>query len=118
MTTIGHLRTPETQARYEADLASGKAGKLWDMPSLYEFNLFRIINNDYPHDKIAAVHHMLIPKRIVKHFYELTLEELSEFLQIDRELSNKYHCIKRNYPALISVPEILHWHLYQLKEVI
>lgn len=115
---IGLLRTAETEARYEADLKAGKTRDLMDVPAIMDFKYFKVIKNHYPHDKIAKVHHLLIPKRRFQHWHQMKRRERKEFKMIDEVLSRHYHCIKRNYPALISVPELVHWHLYVLKEEI
>lgn len=110
------LRTPQLEAKYQRARLAGRLTPLWDVEPIREFKHFKLIKNDYPHDRIARVNNMLIPKRRIRYWWQLRWYERRELKKIDRLLATRYHCIKRNYPALISVPEIVHWHLYILKE--
>jgi len=61
---MGSLRTPEMDAKYEAYKAQGGlAGKcdLCEAPALQTFTYWKIINNNFPYDKAAEVHHMVLP---------------------------------------------------------
>ncbi len=59
-----------------------------------EFNHWKIVNNRFPYDLIAKVHHILIPKRHVIE-KELTEEEFKEFVYIKESYVSKegYHWI-------------------------
>jgi hypothetical protein len=59
---------------------------------------------------------LLIPKRVVREWQDLRWYERRELKKIDRKLSTQYNAILRNYPSYVSVPEIVHWHLYIYRE--
>lgn len=105
----------KTEKRYKEALKNGETKDLLTIEPLIEFKHFRIILNRYPHDKIAKTHHLLIPKRRVDNWTKLNRKERKEFRKLDKYLRNKYDCISRNYPALLSIKDIVHWHLYILK---
>ena len=96
------------QHRMSAKFSEGCA--LCQAASLIEFDHWRVINNDFPYDLIAAEHHMLIPKR---HCTEAELDEFESKELIDI----KNHERLLNYDYLIeaanrkkSIP--LHFHIH------
>lgn len=106
-------------ASNEKYIRAGKRGlfrELWQMPPIKEFKYFTIISNDFPHDRIADVHHMLIPKRIVNSWKKLHWYELREFRKMDEYLSAHYDGIALNLPSINSITNIVHWHLYRYKK--
>jgi hypothetical protein len=112
---MGTLRTPASQAIYNEVLKNGVMADgcpLCKKESIKEFTLWRIIENAYPYDRIAKIHHMLLPKRHAA-YEELSQEEWDEFESI------KENYIHENYEFLIeashrkkTIPE--HWHLHLL----
>ena len=109
------LRTPEAEARYRRFLKKDKLHRLEQLPSKKEFEYFKIVTAEFPHDKIAYLHDLLVPKRVVDHWTKLNAKEWQEFKEIDKYLSENYDCIKLNYPSYITINYIVHWHLYGLK---
>lgn len=78
--------------------------------------MWKIVKNDFPYDKVASRHDMLIPLR---HCIEsnLTSEELREFVQIKRDISDQYDMFLENTNEKTrSIPEHFHLHLLQIKE--
>jgi len=106
------LRTPECKERYSEYLKTMPDGcPLCEKEPLQDFGLWRIVDNSYPYDRIAKVHHMIIPARHVSED-GLTKEEQEQF----RELKNSY--IADNYDWIIeathnnkSLPAHFHLHL-------
>lgn len=109
------LRLAPTERKYRAFISRGYSHRLEDLPAIAEFKHFKIIEAEFPHDKIARTHHLLIPKRIVDHWTKLNWRERREFKKLDWYLSANYDCIKLNYPSYITISYIVHWHLYILK---
>ena len=109
------LRSAATHRRYLAHLKSGKGKPLNELPVVKEFKHFLIVDNEFPHDKLADRHHLLIPKRRVANWYELGWREYRELTRIHWELGQEYDCIKLNYPSLLTVHDWVHFHLYNLK---
>ena len=84
---------------------------LCEKEPLKDLGLWRIVDNSYPYDRIAKVHHMIIPARHVSED-GLTKDEQEQF----RELKNSY--IADNYDWIIeathnnkSLPAHFHLHL-------
>ncbi len=117
------LRTPLTQARYEADKADGMVKDLADEPSLHEFKYWRIIRNRYPHDKLSEYivteqHALLLPIRQVAYLSDLTINEQYELNNLlDFGLVKLgYDTYPKNGPSMQSIQDHLHFHLYVWKE--
>ena|SRR3990167_5877670 len=108
------LRTPEGHKKYMDFLATNPTVRTCPMCKeqvLKSFNFWKIVDNDFPYDVIAGIHHMLVP---IRHVTEdkLTQEELTEL----RALKKDY--INENYDYIIepahrnkSVPHHFHLHL-------
>ncbi len=108
---MGTLRTPETEAAYtkvkeEGHLREGCV--LCTIPSVKEFNEWRIIENRFPYDLIASVHHMILPKR---HTAELSKSEQKEYEEIkETYMQPTYEFFIEPVNRQRSIPE--HWHLH------
>lgn len=82
-----------------------------------EFTYWNIIANNFPYDKVAAVHHMLIPKRHIT-YEEITTEEQLELDRLTlRELNQDYNFMALALPKTQSIPDHLHYHLLVPKDV-
>lgn len=112
-----NLRTPEMHEKY---INATKDPDFYEnTPSVEDFVHWRIIENSYPYDAIATVHHMLVPRRVFQHPKEMTVEEMLEFSMLENfTLVDTYDFISRNFPANQSAPQRLHYHLLALKEVV
>ncbi len=115
---MGELRTKEGQARYEEyKAAGGLAGgcKLCEAPPLKVFKYWALVKNNFPYDKIAEVHDMLIPKRHVTE-EELSQEEWHEFQQIkDEYIHKEYEFMIEATHRKKSIPAHFHLHLLVAK---
>ncbi len=82
-----------------------------------EFKYWLIIENEFPYDAIAELHHMLVPKRSVAFDWDLlSREELEEYNFIRKEyLPELYELIWENLPKNRTIPEHFHVHLLRLK---
>ncbi len=107
------LRTPETEARYAADIARGGLDEcpLCKRESVHEFTFWRIVSNLYPYDRFAKTHDMLVLRRHAGDS-ALTDEERGELAEI------KYGYVQEHYNFMIepvrrkkSIPEHSHLHL-------
>jgi diadenosine tetraphosphate (Ap4A) HIT family hydrolase len=107
------LRTREGEERYKGLIKNGYFNdgcKLCAKEPLKEFKYWKIVENAFPYDRIAEVHHMVLPKRHAKDL-ELTEEESQELDEI------KYTYIHQSYSYILeathhtrSIPD--HFHLY------
>jgi hypothetical protein len=113
-------RTKET---HEAYIAVIEKGHLTDgcplcvSESLAEFTHWRLTGNRFPYDRVAEVHHMLIPKRHTNG-EDLTTEERAELtLLLKTELNTRdYNYVMQSLPKNMSIPAHLHYHLITAKQ--
>lgn len=87
------LRYPETEKRYRDLIATGileRCCVLCDKEAISSFTHWKIITNDFPYDRIAKTHDMLVPLR---HVIEgsLTDEEHQELLDIKHGYVNDHY---------------------------
>jgi diadenosine tetraphosphate (Ap4A) HIT family hydrolase len=113
------FRTPEQQAKYEAYKAAGNLDQgcvLCTKEPLREFQHWRIIENMFPYDKVAGVHHMILPKRHVLE-PDLSEEEIAELRNIKEEhFPKNYDFIIEAMPKMKSIPQHFHIHLIVVKD--
>ena len=116
---MGTLRTDESMKRYATFIEKGGLGdgcKLCEKESLRSFIHWRIVSNDFPYDKIASVHTMIIPNRHVGE-RELSSEERTEFEIIkDTYLHNTYEYIIEATYKKKTIPAHFHMHLIITKD--
>jgi diadenosine tetraphosphate (Ap4A) HIT family hydrolase len=116
---MGTLRAPETWQKYQDAIANGTLEKgcvLCDKTPVVEFKFWKIIMNDFPYDRIAEVHHMLVP---IRHVTEegLSKEEHQELLRLKKsELNREYQYLLEATPSTKSIPGHFHIHLIVKKE--
>lgn len=116
---MASLRTKEGEEKYAAYKARGGLGKvcaLCSKKALMDFKFWRIVPNDFPYDRIASVHHMLIPHRHVEES-GFTPEEHREFLELkSQHLNENYGYLIEATHRTKSVPEHFHVHLIVAEE--
>jgi hypothetical protein len=97
--------------------------KTSDFPECYiceakekkRYSKWKIIENEFPYDKIATCNDMIVP---IRHTIEdgLTKEELKELLKIKKDINDKYDVIVENTHKRKSIPGHFHLHLLIIKE--
>lgn len=80
------------------------------------FSHWVIIPNDFPYDLVAQKHDLLVPKRKITSFMEMTDEELRELRNIKEHLDPHYNCLIENFYEEKSIRDHLHLHLIQWRE--
>ena len=111
------LRTRETHEKYKAWLAAKGPDTpcpLCAAAPLQQFGKWKIIGNDFPYDRVASLHHMLVPLRHVAETM-LTNEERDELLEIKRNSLKAYEYSLEATPGTLSIPEHFHLHLLDIK---
>lgn len=113
------LRTPEITKRYQLylkTLPSIGPCILCAKQTLKEFEHWKIVLNDFPYDRIAKTHHMLIPYRHVQEG-GLNEEEFKELRKIKETYVNtEYDWIMEPVPKGKTIPSHFHLHLILGKE--
>lgn len=111
-------RTRETFDKYLAARAEPMPEgycPLCEAPSIKEFTYWRIIDNKFPYDRVADIHHQLVPKRHVT-FDNVSQEEKEEMENlITGDLNSTYAMCALALPNTQSIPSHVHYHLMVLK---
>lgn len=110
------VRTDECEARYTEARDSGLLVPLYDAPTVRDYTYWKLVKNDFPHDKLNTRHYMVVLKR-ESDIWELTNYEIYElWREILPELDKEFHYFKLNGAALRSVTNIPHIHVCDHKE--
>ncbi len=113
------LRTAEMRDKYRAliaERASSEECFLCSADALRTFKLWKIIANNFPYDRIAAVHHMIVPLRHVGES-GLSKEEKTELFEIKKSyIEEKYQFILEATDKTKSIPTHYHLHLITVKD--
>jgi len=116
---MGDLRTPEGTARYKAYIKNGglEGGcRICEETTLKEFQGWKIIKNNFPYDKIAATHNMIVSKRHADE-HGLSTDEWSELTKIKNEyLHKEYDYFIEATHRKKSIPAHFHLHLIVAKD--
>lgn len=80
-----------------------------------EYKYWRLIENDFPYDRVAKKHSLLSPRRNFINDWEMKDEERQELFEIKKEVSEsqEYDSILENIPHNRSLPS--HYHLHFVK---
>ena len=76
-----------------------------------------IRENKFPYDHIFEKHHMLVPRRVISSYEDMTKEEKEEYLRIREEVAHIYDGILENFPSAKSVHAHFHPHLFVWKNL-
>lgn len=111
------LRSKELAEEYIKHRAGGAMNDgcvLCKAESIKTFIHWKVINNKFPYDLIAATHHMLMPIRHVKEA-DLTDEEKVELISIKDDYVQQYDYILEATNKTKSIPQHFHLHLIIVK---
>lgn len=110
------LRTPENQKRYMEFLKNKYQGNcIFCAKDLLvkEFDLWILLKNRFPYDRVYKNHYLLAPKRHVEELYQLTPEEHTELDKIFDEIPHNQVILNRRSDR--SIPRHFHFHLVTIK---
>lgn len=110
------MRTEKAEAIYAQAKAEGSLRPLYDERLVKDFKYWRIVENRFPHDKIAEVNHLLVLKRECQDLSFIRLYEWHELFLVLWEIRKDYDNFVYNLPAMSSIKNIPHAHLYRLKK--
>lgn len=112
------LRDTELILRYQDHIKRFREQGICPLCDEMPIKLFRhwkIINNEYPYNMIAATHHMITSMRHITED-ELTQEESNELQEIKKTFINSdYDLILEPTIKEKSIPDHFHLHLIVLK---
>jgi hypothetical protein len=110
------MKEEQKYATFRASGAMDKECVLCEKEPVQFFEYWKIVTNDFPFDRVAARHDMLMPRR---HTVEadLTPEEWREFQQLKGTvLSDEYDYLIEATHKTKSIPHHFHLHLIVAKE--
>jgi len=116
---MANLRTPQMAQRYKNHRANNKDTTecvLCNAAPLEVFAYWKVVDNDFPYDRIAQTHHMILPLRHVRE-EGFTKDEQDELFAIKRDRLQEYDYIQEGTQKTLSVPEHFHLHLLVGKEM-
>jgi len=111
-------RTEETEAKYMESLKNADPSDpcpLCAKPALKTFRLWKLVENSFPYDRIAATHHMIVP---IRHAWEreVTQEEWLEYAELKKGFMNDdYDAMMERTHRTKTVPGHFHVHLLVIK---
>ena len=109
------FRSPEMDLKYKTFKENNPVGYTnWKDKDIIikEWDHWKLVKNIFYYDKLLTLHHLLIPKRQFKRFYEMKGIERRELEMIDKELEAKktYESKMTNFVKARSVTNIFHIH--------
>lgn len=112
------LRTKEMEERYREYRTISVLSEeciLCKKEPIRSFKYWKIITNDFPYNRIAAQHHMILP---IRHTNEssLTKEEWKEIVQIKQSDIPEYDYFLEPSRHSKSIPNHFHVHLTVVKD--
>ena len=116
----GSFRTKKEHDRYAAYLKKRAREDgcplCQDKETIKGFRYWRIVENTFPYNRIAKIHHMLLPHRHVTENM-LTAREKSELQKIKHSYVNReYEFIFESTHRTKSIPAHHHLHLITVKD--
>lgn len=116
-TKEGNRKYAESKKNGQNQLSTTDDGRIIydvDKFSCYikEYQYWHMVSNEFPYDRVAEDHDLLIPKRVFATSQEMNDQERDELEQIKHELQSQYHCVVEN----LSAKSILdHHHIHFIK---
>jgi hypothetical protein len=111
---MSSLRTEETEKKFQELKQQGGMDNgcgLCNQQALKMFKYWKITENQHPYDRIAKVHHILIPLRHTTE-YELNEDEIKELRKIKDDIVDKeYEYIIEATLKKKAIPGHYHLHL-------
>ncbi|MBM3257552.1 MAG: DUF3605 domain-containing protein [Candidatus Liptonbacteria bacterium] len=113
------LRSKELHEKYLAYIAKGGLSNgcvLCTKPPITDFTHWKIVLNDFPYDKFAQIHHMIVPRRHIAE-NELSEAEKEEFQRLKAgHINENYDFMIEPTYKLKSIPSHFHIHLLVIKD--
>lgn len=111
------MRLPMDEAAYTVAKANNDLKPLYSEPAIRDYRYWRIVNNRFPHTRIADTNHMIVLKRECKSLMLIKPMEWVELLKVVIEVAGDYDNFAYNLPSMSSVKTIPHAHLYKFNEL-
>lgn len=109
------MRLPADEEKYTQAKLNNDLVPLFSEPAIKDFKYWRIVDNRFPHTRIADTNHMIVLKRECTSLLHIHFKEWNELLHIIMQIRQDYDNIAYNLPSMSSVKTIPHAHLYKFK---
>lgn len=113
-------RSQATHDRFHAYIDEGhleNACALCSLETIQEFTYWRTVENTFPYDAVASLHHMVLPIRHTDG-EDLSFEETEELRDLKKSILNDdYNFVLECLPKAKSIPEHFHLHLLVPKAI-
>lgn len=109
------MRLPADEEKYTQAKLNNDLVPLFSEPPIKDYKYWRIVDNRFPHTRIADTNHMIVLKRECKSLMLIKPMEWVELLKIVVEVASDYDNFAYNLPSMSSVKTIPHAHLYKFK---
>ena len=115
-----YMRTDETEKIYdqhkkEREQQGDRQCPICTAESVREYDYWKLIENEFPYDRVARDHYMLASKRHIATFSELTDAEQQEFRDIHESI-NEFDASLFNFAHRQTVDTHYHIHLFKYRE--
>lgn len=80
------------------------------LPTIKNWQYWILVKNEFPYDKIAKKHDLLVPRRFISDGEEMEDLELNELYEIKEELNEDYDVYCEGTKRNRTVPEHFHIH--------
>lgn len=109
------LRSPKMYAKYKAEKKDHNVFNT--LPSLESFKYWKIVPNEFPYDRIASRHDLLIPRRKIADIFQLSQRETTELRRIMKMINKqkRYDAILFPFHWSRTIRTHLHFHLLRIK---
>ena len=109
------MRLPADEEKYTLAKQNNDLVPLYSEPAIKDYKYWRIVDNRFPHTRIADTNHMIVLKRECQNLLHIHFKEWHELLTILMEIRHEYDNFAYNLPSMSSVKTIPHAHLYKFK---
>ncbi len=111
---MASLRTEESEKIFQEFRKTGKMDSscaLCEKEPVKQFEHWKIVTNDFPYDRLASVHHMIVPLRHIqeKEFNQAEKDEIAALKET--YLNTEYEYIIEATRKKKSIPGHFHYHL-------
>tara|TARA_B100000745_G_scaffold64494_1_gene38053 strand:+ start:1501 stop:1851 length:351 start_codon:yes stop_codon:yes gene_type:complete len=113
-----YLRSQKTSLKYrnfKRKLSKDHGCPLCQLNSIKNFSFWKIVKNDFPYDKVATNHDMLMPIRCTTE-ENLTAEEKLELEMIKSTTAQSYDLLAESTLKTMSVASHYHIHLLDIRD--
>lgn len=110
------FRSTQSEKTYQQAKLDNKLRPLSEIPSLIDYEYWRVVANDYPGDNTFSTHDMIVPRRVFATEDEMSLAEFTELRAIKHELRNQYQVFYENTLQNRSILNHYHIHAVRIKK--